>query len=371
MIKKIMITVNVAFVAYNYRYGLMQELTKQGYEVVVVGAKDSTTNYIKKNGWRFIEVPIDRKGKNILNDLKLLRMYKNIYKKEKPDMIFHFSIKPNIYGSLAARFLKIPVVNNLTGLGEVFLKDNLLTEIVKILYKVSFKSPQKVFFQNCDDMNFFLKNKLIKKDICGRLPGSGVDIKKFYPMKQKIKSENISLLYIGRISEEKGIRILYEAAKILKIKYKNLEFKLLGKICLDEKNAILKEELNRWENEGIIKYLGTSQDVRNEIKEADCIVFPSYYREGVPRALIESAAMGKPIITTDNVGCRDIVEDGYNGFLCEKKNPLDLVEKIEKFLNLTEKEKSILGENGRDKVEREFNEIIVINKYLDEIKKIK
>ena len=367
--KKIMITVNVAFVAYNFRYGLMKELSNKGYEVVVVGARDNSSKDIEKKGWRFIDIPIDRKGTNILNDFKLLKSYKNIYKKEKPDIIFQFTIKPNIYGTLAARSLKIPVVNNITGLGEIFLKDNLMAKIVKTLYKISFKTPQKVFFQNYDDMNLFLENKLVKKEICDRLPGSGVNLKKFYPMDKTIENDNILFLFIGRISDEKGVRVLYEAAKKLKNKYNNLEFQLLGKIYKDEKNAIKEEELNNWREDGILNYLGTSKDVRQEIKNSDCIVLPSYYREGVPRTLIESAAMAKPIITTDNVGCRDIVEDDYNGFLCEPKNVESLVGKIENFLRLSEKERNFLGENGRVKVEMEFDEKIVIEKYLNEIRR--
>lgn len=367
--KKIMITVNVAFVAYNFRYGLMKELSDQGYEVVVVGAKDSSSKDIEKNGWKFIDIPIDRKGTSVLNDLKLLKAYKNIYKKEKPNIIFQFTIKPNIYGTLAAKSLKIPVVNNITGLGEIFLKENLIAKVVKFLYKISFKTPKKVFFQNYDDMNLFLENKLVKKEICDRLPGSGVNLKIFCPMEKTINDDNILFLFIGRISDEKGVRILYEAAKKLKKKYNNLEFQLLGKIYEDEKNVIKKEELDNWRKEGILNYLGTSKDVRQEIKNSDCIVLPSYYREGVPRTLIESAAMEKPIITTDNVGCRDIVDDGYNGFLCESKSLKSLIEKIEKFLMLNTEERAKLGKNGRIKVEREFDEKIVIEKYLNELSK--
>ncbi|MGB6128513.1 MAG: glycosyltransferase family 4 protein [Psychrilyobacter sp.] len=365
--KKIMITVNVAFVAYNFRYGLMKELSSQGYEVVVVGAKDSSSKDIEKNGWEFIDIPIDRKGTNILNDLKLLKAYKNIYKKEKPDIIFQFTIKPNIYGTLAAKSLKIPVVNNMTGLGEIFLKEDLIAKVVKFLYKVSFKTPKKVFFQNYDDMNLFLENGLVKKEICDRLPGSGVNLEKFYPMDKIIKNDNVLFLFIGRISDEKGVRVLYEAAKKIKNKYNNLEFQLLGKIYEDEKNAIKVEELNNWRKEGILDYLGTSKDVRQEIKNSDCIVLPSYYREGVPRTLIESAAMGKPIITTDNGGCRDIVDNGYNGFLFEPKCVDSLVEGINKFLKLNDEERAELGKNGRTKAKQEFDEKIVIEKYLKEL----
>lgn len=367
MKKKIMLNVNVAFVAYNFRYGLMKELEKQGYEIVVVGAKDSSAKEIEKNGWKFIDIPIDRKGASIFNDFKLMWNYYKVYKQEKPYKILQFTIKPNIYGTLAAKILKSPVINNMTGLGEIFLNESLLNKIVKLLYKISFKFPQKVLFQNFDDMNLFLENGLIKKELCDRIPGSGVDIEKFKPQEMTRKDNKVKFLFIGRISEEKGVRILYEAAKKIKEKYDNVEFELLGKIYKDEKNAIPENELKKWEEEKIVTYLGTSKDVREEIKEANCIVLPSYYREGVPRTLIESASMAKPIITTDNVGCRDIVDDGYNGYLAEPKNVESLVEKIEEFLKLSKEKRTSLGENGRSKAINEFDEKIVIEKYLREL----
>lgn len=365
--KKILLSANNAFVIYNFRYGLMKKLDELGYEIVAVSGKDNVAKDIEKNGWKFIEIDIDRRGKNIFNDLKLFKQYYNIYRKEKPDYILQFTIKPNIYGTIAAKLNNIPTINNITGLGDMFNKESLSSRIVKILYKISFKYPQKVFFQNNEDMDIFLKNKLIKKNICGRLPGSGVDINKFYPIIKTKKDEKIRLLFIGRISENKGVRIINEVSKMLKSKYPNIEFQLLGKIYKDEPGHITKDELSSWEKNSNIKYLGTSKDVREQIKECDCIIFPSYYREGVPRSLIEGASMGKPIITTDNVGCRDIVEDGYNGFLAKPKNIQSLISKIEKFISLSEVEREQLGNNGREKVEKEFDEKIVIEKYLKEI----
>lgn len=366
--KKIILTANTTFAIYNFRYGLMKELEKQGYQIVVVAPKDTHSEDIKKNGWKYIELKMDRRGTNPLKDLKLIYDYYKIFKKEKPKVSLQFTIKPNIYGNVAANFLKIPTINNITGLGDIFDSNGIKNRIVKNMYKLSFKSSKKVFFQNDDDLNIFLKNSLIKLKKCERLPGSGVNIEKFKILNKDKNNKNFKFLFLGRIIENKGVRLIYEASKKLKEKYPNVEFQLLGKVYKEERTHISKDEMKIWEKESNIKYLGTSKDVRNEIKECDCILFPSYYREGVPRSLIESAAMGKPIITTDNVGCRDIVTNGYNGFLAKPKDIDSLIEKIEKILSMNGNDLLQLGINGRLKVEKEFDEKIVIQKYLNIIK---
>ncbi|MDY3060760.1 MAG: glycosyltransferase family 4 protein [Fusobacterium sp.] len=366
--KKIILNANTLFAVYNFRCNLMKRLSKEGYEIICLGNRDSSAEQIVENGWRYIDAGMDRRGTSILNDLKLFFFYLKVFKEEKPEYILNFTIKPNIYGTLAAKLVGVPVINNVTGLGDIFDTENITSKIVKILYKISFRFPKRVFFQNDDDMKIFLDNKLIDKKLCDRLPGSGVEVQKFFP-EELVKEDNkIRFLFLGRISVKKGVRIINEVSKILTPKYPNIEFQLLGKVYIDEEGHISKEELSKWEKESNIKYLGTSKDVRNEIKKVDCIIFPSYYREGVPRSLIESASMGKPILTTDNVGCRDIVEDGYNGYLANPNDVDSMVEIVEKFLKLSEDRRKVMGENGRNKVLKEFDEKIVINKYLKVIK---
>lgn len=362
--KKIILNANTLFAVYNFRCNLMKELSKRGYEIVCLGNKDSSAEQIIENSWRYMDAGMDRRGTSILNDLKLFFFYLKILKKEKPEYLLNFTIKPNIYGTLAGKIMGVPVINNVTGLGDIFDTDNLTSKIVKLLYKISFKFPKRVFFQNDDDLEIFLNNKLIDKKICDRLPGSGIEVDRFIPLEKTREDNKKVFLFLGRISNKKGVRIINEVSKILTPKYPNIEFQLLGKVYTDEDGHISKEELSKWEKESNIRYIGTSKDVRNEIKEADCIIFPSYYREGVPRSLIESAAMGKPILTTDNVGCRDIVEDGYNGYLAKPNDINSMVEIVEKFINLSEKDQKNLGNNGRIKVVKEFDEKIVINKYL-------
>ena len=209
--------------------------------------------------------------------------------------------------------------------------------------------------------------KLVKKDIVDRLPGSGMDIEEYKPMEKTENYEGMRFLFVGRLSHPKGAKYYIEAAEALKKKYKDLEFQMIGQIEEEDKNSLKKNYVLEKHEEEIIKYLGTSSDVRQQVRNVDAVVLPTYYREGVPRSLIEAASMALPIITTDNVGCRDIVKDGYNGFLCQPKDVESLIQKIEDFLKLSLKEREALGKNGRIKVEREFDERIVLEKYLKEL----
>ena len=359
--KKIVLSSNTSWSIYNFRYELVKELLKN-YEVIVVAPKDKYSTKLIDLGCKYYDIYIDNKGTNPKNDLKTFFEYYNLYKKINPDITLHFTIKPNIYGNLACNLLNIPVINNVTGLGSVFIKENIITKIVKMMYKVAFKNSF-VFFQNKDDLELFLKEKLIKKNF-DVLPGSGIDTEKFKPIEVKKKDNVFSFLLIARMLWDKGIGEYVEAANIIKQKYKNIEFLLLGAVGIDNPTAIPKEEIEKWQNQGIVKYLGTTDSVKEKIAKADCVVLPSYYREGTPRVLLESAAMAKPIITTDNVGCRDVVDDGINGYLCEVKNSQDLADKMEKMITLSEEERIKMGRSGREKVIKEFDEKIVIDKYL-------
>jgi len=303
---------------------------------------------------------------NPVKDLKLIKKYIQEFKRIKPDIILSYTIKSNIYGSVAARKVGIPIIANVTGLGNLYANPNFLTNIADILYKWGFKKTSTVFFQNQDDMDLFLSKKNLRKEQCGRIPGSGIDLEKFKPL-VKSSSLNLRFLVIARLIWDKGIEYYIEAIKIIKSKYNNVEFNILGEIGVNNPSAIPKDVVDSWISSGLINYLGTSSDVRNVIKDMDCMILPSIYREGVPRTLIEGASMGKPIITTNNVGCKDIVQDGFNGYLCNKKDGKDLAEKIEKFINLSQDQRTNMGINGRSKVENEFDEKIVINKYLDKI----
>lgn len=364
----IALVINKISQVYIFRKDLIKALRKN-YKVYIfsVNDNDEYKKKLEEMGCEIRGLLLDNHSKNPLSDIKGMFDLVKKYKKYNIEYSLNFTIKPNIYGSLACKIANIKSINNITGLGYGFLDIGITNKIIKFLYKISFKYPQKVFFQNYDDMNLFLENKLVKKEICDRLPGSGINLDEYNHLSKNIETDKVIFLFIGRISYEKGAEIYIKAAKKIKEIYKNIEFQMVGGIQKENKNSLSLEMLKKYEEQGIIKYLGVTRTIKEKIRNSDCIILPTYYREGVPRSLIESAAMAKPIITTNNVGCRDIVENGYNGFLCNKKDSIDLAKKIEIFLKLSEDEKRDMGKNGRQKVEKEFDVNIIIEKYLKEL----
>ena len=366
MKKKIAIVVNSSWHAWNMRFNLAFAIQKCGYKVIFITPEDKYSQKIKKF-FNFKEIKLNARTINPIDDLLLLLRFVKIYKNLNPDVILHYTIKPNIYGTLAAKILKIPVINNINGLGTIFIKESFLSKIVKILYKISLKNADKIFFQNKSDFKIFVNAKIVKKDKSEVLPGSGVDTKKFKPMEKEISKKFIFLL-VSRMLWPKGIQEFIDAAKIVNKKHKSIEFHLLGHLDVESPMSVSKKQMNSLVNGEYIKYLGSSDDVRQQISQSDCVILPSYYREGVPRVLLESASMAKPIITTFNAGCEDVVDNGINGYLCRIKDPIDLADKMIKIFNLSEDQRLNMGKLGRKKILNEFDESIVINKYLDLIK---
>jgi len=362
---KILFVDNERWSQYNFRGFVIEELVKLGHEIVCLAPSDDNDKLIKKLGTKAVNINLDRKGINIFKDIYLLFQLFLIYRKEKPDLIFHYTIKPNIYGSIVAKFLKIKCISIIPGLGYTFLKKSPLTIIVKILYKISLKKVFLILVLNRDDKLELIKNNISSSNKIDILPSEGIDTKKFKPLKMARKDKNIVFLMVARILWDKGFKEYVEAAKIIKQNYKNVEFRLLGPIDHGNPSAVKKEEVLKYHKNKTIDYLGTSQDIPNIIKECDCFVLPSYYREGIPRTLLEAAAMEKPIITTKSIGCKEVVDDGINGFLCNTRSSEDLVKKIEIFLNLAKDEKIIMGKKGRIKVMKEFDKEIVLKHYIE------
>jgi len=367
--KKVAIVLNSSWNIFNFRLNLLRSFKDNGYEVVIVAPYDEYTLGLKQE-FKCYDVNISSKGTNPFHDAKTQYALYKIYKKAKPDVILHYTIKPNIYGTVAASVLNIPTINNIAGLGNLFVKQNFLTKLAKRMYKYSQKKASKVFFQNKDDYGLFITERLVDKNKCSIIPGSGVDLERFKCEEYKKENNKITFLLMARIFWNKGIGEYVEAAKLIQKKYKNVEFQLLGAMGVDNPSAIPKSQIDAWTKEGLINYLGRTDKVENYIKKADCIVLPSFYREGVPRVLLESGSMSKPLITTNHIGCKEAVDDKVSGFLCKIKDSDDLADKMEKMLNLSEDERLAMGKKGREKMIKHFDEKIVINKYLDTIKEL-
>jgi len=363
---KVMIGLNTAWNFVNFRAGLVRALVAAGYEVVAVAPLDGYVDRLKSLGCRFVAMPMDNHGKHPGRELVLLLRLWRLLRHERPDVYLGYTIKPNIYGSLAARALGIPVINNITGLGAVFSRGGLIASFVKGLYRVALKRSRKVFFQNDDDLELFVRAGLVCTAVTARLPGSGIDTTLFavVPLPNK---EPLRFLLIARLLWEKGVGEFVEAARRLEASGVRAEFDLLGFVDDNNPAAISSAQLEAWTSEGVIRYLGVSHDVRIEIAQVDCVVLPSYYREGTPRTLLEAAAMGRPLITADSIGCRDVVEDGINGYLCRPRDAGDLTTKLLAMINLPPEERSAMGLRGRAKIEKEFDERIVIHNYLQAI----
>ncbi len=325
---------------------------------------------MEQEGITFYPITINNKGTHPYEDLKLMLTYLKLYQKLKPDVVLHYTVKPNIYATLAAAIVGIPVVSNISGLGTVFLNDKLSSKVARVLYKIALRYPKKVFFQNPHDLELFVHKKLVSEKVAGLLPGSGIDTNKYIPIEvEKEKDKAFVFLLIARLIKDKGIIEYIEAAKMIKTKFSNVKFQLLGSFYPGNPTAISKEEVERWEYENIVEYIGYSDDVMSWISQSDCVVLPSY-REGLSRVLLEAASMAKPIITTDTPGCKDVVDHEVTGYLCEVKNAQCLAAQMEKKLQLTHAERVEMGKKGRQKVIVEFSEEIVIRKYLEIINEI-
>ncbi|MBN1523571.1 MAG: glycosyltransferase family 4 protein [Spirochaetales bacterium] len=367
--KSVCIVYNTMWYINNFRKNLILQLIKNGYTVSAVAPYDGYEKKLQEIGVTTYNILMQGNSANPLKDMilfiKLFLRLKNL----KPGCVLNYTIKPNIYGSIVCTLLGIPYINNITGLGAVFLNNGILTQIVYLLYRIAFARSSMVFFQNETDREQLLKRRLVNKQHTHRLPGSGVSLEQFSPA-HKITGSPFTFLLFTRILWEKGIKEYYEASRMIKPDYPKTVFQLIGPIDPNNPACIPAAIIQEWNNSGFISYLGPTDNIREFIAEADCIVLPSYYREGVPRSMLESAAMAKPIITTDWPGCRDAVDDGITGFLCEVRSAEDLADKMKKILLMTSEQRRTMGLKGRKKMEKEYDEKIVIDAYINIINKI-
>jgi glycosyltransferase involved in cell wall biosynthesis len=366
--KKIAVIENGLFSTYTMREGLMMHLLKEGCDVYILTHTNRFVPQVEKMGLKVINI-----GSGNLNPVKVSKYIYNLrkaLKKIKPDVCLTFSIRPAIWGNLITRQLKIPTITNITGVGPLFISKNIVYRTARTLYRNALSKTKKVFFQNFDDMNLFIERKFVKSSIAERIPGSGIDFKKFSPIILKERdSHSFIFLFIGRLIKDKGIFEYIDAARIIRKKYPNAVFNVMGPFWTQnlKKNTITHTQLQHWIDEGVIDYLGEKKDVRKFIAEADCIVLPSY-REGTSNTLLEAASMEKPTITTNATGCKEIVSDNVTGFLCNVRDEQDLADKMEKMILLPPEERKEMGKKARQKIIKEYDKQIVIQAYLRAIR---
>ncbi len=358
--KKVLFLVNHDVVIYNFRLEIVERLLNDGHEVHISSPYGERIDDLVRIGSKFHEINFNRHGFNPLQELKLLNQYNKLINKIKPDIILGFTIKPNIYGAIAARKNNVPFVANITGLGTALEDSSFKQKVLIYLYRYAFKNVQKVFFQNEENKQFFIKNKIIKVNY-DLLPGSGVNLKKYnyYPYPQ---TDKIEFAFISRIMKEKGIDQYLDAAQEIIKRYHNIYFHICG-FCEEE----YKGKLVDFVAPKHIQYHGMIRDVSSFMKKMHCIIHPTYYPEGISNVLLEACATGRPIITTNRSGCREVIDDNINGYIVPAKDSMALINVIEKFISLPSNKKVEMGLNGRKKVERYFDRQIVVNKYLDEI----
>ncbi|MDE1182972.1 glycosyltransferase family 4 protein [Paraburkholderia sp.] len=370
---RITLVCNTAFAIHTYRPGLIRRLVAGGVDVTVLAPRDRTFDLIAAMGCRCIELPVASKGTSPRDDLRTLWALYRAYRTVRPDVVFHYTIKPNIYGSIAAKLAGVASVAVTTGLGYVFIQQSRAAQVAKKLYRFAFRFPREVWFLNRDDLAAFTDQKLlVHPDRARLLHGEGVDLDHFAytPPADADASgatQPFTFVLIGRLLWDKGVGEYVEAARGLRARYPQARFALLGPVGVDNPSAITRDEVAAWEREGVIEYLGEAHDVRPVIAAAGCVVLPSY-REGVPRTLMEASAMGRPVIATDVPGCRETVDDGVNGLLCTVRDAASLRDAMARMLDMTDSARRAMGERGRLKVTVEFDERGVVERYIETIK---
>lgn len=359
--KKILILANNDVGLYKFRKELIQELLNQGSEVYISLPNGKLVARLEEFGCHFIDTNVDRRGINPKTDLKLLNSYKKIIKQICPDLVITYTIKPNIYGGMVCRWKKIPYATNITGLGTAFQKEGLLKKVVVFLYKIALKKAKVVFFENVENMETIIENKIIKSQQACLLNGAGVNLEEYTLCEYPTDDSKIRFLFIGRVMKEKGIDELFEVAERMRKENKNVSFDIVGPM---EDNY--KDKVETLVNKGVINYHGYQEDVKPFIRNCHCFVLPSYH-EGMANTLLESAAMGRPLITSNIHGCKEAVVDGVSGFLCEKQNVDSLFEVIKKFYQYSSVEKKEIGLAGRKHIEDVFDKKKVVFNTLEKL----
>lgn len=357
---RIAIVINASWNIYNFRLGLLRALAQDGHEVVALAPHDS---YSKRIPFEYHPIVMHPQSLNPIKEIGVFCRLVLAYRRIKPELVLHFTPKPNIYGSLAAKLLGIDSISNVAGLGRVFTRESWLRSLLEFMYRHALSGNRKVFFQNREDLAYFVKRGLVQEGNARRIPGSGIDLQRFKGSGSASGSREIRFILVSRMLWEKGVGDFVEAARIAKKRGLGSRFQLLGFLEKENPSAVSRQQMDAWVDEGIVEYLGETDDVRIAVNQADCVVLPSIYREGVPRTLLEAAALSKPIIAYENVGARDVIEHGRNGFLVPIKDVAALADAFETFAAMDPQSRVSMGAQGRAKVEKEFDEKLVLDAY--------
>ncbi len=361
---RVLILTNSDIGLYKFRRELLEKFAKNGFEVFASLPVGEFTQQIKDLGCNYIVTEMNRRGKNPLQELSVITDYFKIIKDIDPDIILTYTIKSNVYGGLASRYSHVPYISNITGLGSYFEKENLFQRFIRILYKTALGKADKIFFQNQANLDYMLKDRIIRSDCDYELiPGSGVNLD-FFRYYEYPDDEMINFVFVGRMMKEKGFGLYLDTAEYIHAKYPNTLFHICG---LQEEDY--EERVNDLVARGVCSYHYSVDDMRPIYGMIHCIIHPTYYPEGMSNVLLEACSCGRPVITTDRPGCKEIVDDNVNGFVVKQKDLDDLIEKVEKFVLLDNSQRAEMGRNARKKVEEQFDRRIVVNKYMEAIRK--
>jgi len=374
-LKKIVISSNTSWSIFNFRLELIKQLVAKGFHIEIISPEDTYSNKLRELGFIVHDIKMASSNISPFIDLVSLFNYATLLLKIKPDYYLGFTAKPNIYGGYIAALLGSRVVNNIAGLGRTFSSKGILQSLMQFMYRIGLSKSYHVFFQNKDDLALFESNGLVGKGTRSILPGSGVNTHRFNPKSYQnhassltpsdvnvLRKTKFTFLFSARLLLEKGIREYINAAREICLEFECVEFKVLGKHT-GSTAEIPREELEKACSEGVIQYLGVTDDVVSVLHGVDCFVLPSYYREGVPRSLLEAGSCGLPLITTDSVGCRETVIDGVNGFLVMPQNYVSLTDAIKKMISLSHNDVRLMGEASRKYMINNFSENLVFEKY--------
>ena len=362
---KILLSSNSAWNLANFRKPVIEALVAAGYDVIAAAPADGKEQALIAMGATFRPLRMSVGGTSPVEDSRLLLDYIKLLRAERPAMFLGFTAKPNIYGSLAARITGVPVIATISGLGSAFLRGGLLGRILMGLYRAALHGARAVMFQNPTDRDLFIDRKVVRPDQARLVAGSGIDLDRFVPAAVPDDGQ-FRFLLIARLLLDKGIAEYIDAARAVRLRHPETRFQLLGGEGGDNPSAVPPADLKRWSAESIVELLGASDDVRPHIAAANCVVLPSY-REGLPRSLLEGAAMARPLIASDVPGCRDVVDDGVTGLLCEVCSAESLAEAMERMVTMTAAERARMGAAGRRKVEADYDQRLVVAAYLAEI----